>query len=520
LILGTAAWSIRLDPYQPLDDASFYEILGKDLSQGGGYRNLYMPGEPRHRHYPPGYPLIIAGVLRGLGVPPLDQAAVPLKTANLVLLLGSVALSFALFRRAEGLLVSFVSLALLAFHPVIVAMAGSVMSEVPYLFFSLLGVLAFERLVLAQSGAPPRARMLGVLLAAAALAWPAYIRMNGVALGAAAVATLLLRRRRREACLVGGAWIALLLPLALMNGGASGGSYGGEWFLKDWDRGDISPLTPAAFVERVAENVASYAMSLPDVLFQVGSVGRSVLPALMLLAGGCMVIGCVRGFRRQEPFRELYVVLFLGILLLWPARGLRYLLPLFPFLQLYAVRGVVTVAQALGRVARLRRPEWVGAASLTVVLLAGLASGWHVHRAEAREVAKPMGRRAAADWGWIQGTWEGIHWIDTTARYGALTMLRKPYLLYVQTGRKGIAYPWGSVEEVVRQAQNYQVDYILEDASARTQTYLKPAVKVLAAQGRIELAHETSGPHPTRVWRLRGGAAAGAPGRLAVSRIE
>jgi hypothetical protein len=82
-------------------------------------------------------------------------------------------------------------------------------------------------------------------------------------------------------------------------------------------------------------------------------------------------------------------------------------------------------------------------------------------------------------------------------------MLRKPYLLYVNTGRKGVAYPWAAAEEVIRSAETQQVQYIVEDASERTEKFLRPGLRILAARGRIALVYETSERHPTRVWRLR-----------------
>ena len=502
LVLCTAAWSQRLDPYLILDDESFYVILGKDLAETGGYRDLHTPGEPRHQHYPPGYPLIIAAVFRAWGGASPRQIVIPLKLLNFAFLLGSVGLFYALQRGRERPLVVYGSLFLFAFHPVTLGVTGAVYSEPAYLFFSLLGILALERLVMAGTAPRGPAGMLRPVLAGAATAWPVYLRMNGIALGVAGVGTLLLRRRWRQALLLGGIWLAMMAPLFLASRGVPGAGYVSEWFLKDWDRGDASPLTAAALVARLAENVSTYPLFLPDVVFMVGRYGRVLLPLAVPLVGGCLLAGLVGRLREENPLQEVYVVIFLLILLPWPARNLRYLLPVFPFLHLYIVRGVATVAQAVARAARLARPERTGAAALAAVLAGALVSGVHFHLHEAREAAKPVRQRDEGEWGWLQGTWEAIHWIGSTAPYGALTMLRKPYLLYVNTGRQGVAYPWAAAEEVIRSAETQHVQYIVEDASERTERFLSPALSALAARGRIALAYETAGHHPTRVWRL------------------
>jgi hypothetical protein len=45
-------------------DDGLYTILGKSLARGDGFRYLNLPGAPSATHYPPGYPLLLAGLWR------------------------------------------------------------------------------------------------------------------------------------------------------------------------------------------------------------------------------------------------------------------------------------------------------------------------------------------------------------------------------------------------------------------------------------------------------------------------
>ncbi|HSG81565.1 MAG TPA: hypothetical protein VLC48_04910, partial [Gemmatimonadota bacterium] len=40
-------------------DNAGYMILAESLESGQGYRDLYLPGSPRHVTYPPGYPVLL-----------------------------------------------------------------------------------------------------------------------------------------------------------------------------------------------------------------------------------------------------------------------------------------------------------------------------------------------------------------------------------------------------------------------------------------------------------------------------
>ena len=53
--------SIEPFPVGVFQDDGIYYVLGKSLATGQGYRYLHLPDAPNATHYPPLYPLLLAG---------------------------------------------------------------------------------------------------------------------------------------------------------------------------------------------------------------------------------------------------------------------------------------------------------------------------------------------------------------------------------------------------------------------------------------------------------------------------
>ncbi|MDR3705539.1 MAG: glycosyltransferase family 39 protein [Paludibacteraceae bacterium] len=118
------------------DNVQYYS-LGKSLAEGNGYTStIGFKNEP-HTHFPPGYPVFIAGIMK---IFPNSTDAV--KLFNGLLLYGSILLLFYIIKRISGnIIVAFITGMLCAAHPELLRWATIMMSEILYLFLSLLLVL-------------------------------------------------------------------------------------------------------------------------------------------------------------------------------------------------------------------------------------------------------------------------------------------------------------------------------------------------------------------------------------------
>ena len=148
-------------------DAFTYIILAKSLLREGGYLS---------KHWQPGFPVMLAGMLAVVG---LDF--VRLKLVMVTLGLFTAALSVPFYARL-GLSHAAPALALLfAATPIYFDYSHRLMSEIPFLMFSLSALVALEVL---RKGTTPRSEWVaGVALTlTGALSAAVFVRGNGLAL--------------------------------------------------------------------------------------------------------------------------------------------------------------------------------------------------------------------------------------------------------------------------------------------------------------------------------------------------
>ena len=81
----------------PLGDNAAYYLLGKSLAEGTGYTDLHGIEPATAYHFPPGYPVIIAGAIKFIGA-----NVVGVKAINSLFLLSSILLFFFIIKRVTG----------------------------------------------------------------------------------------------------------------------------------------------------------------------------------------------------------------------------------------------------------------------------------------------------------------------------------------------------------------------------------------------------------------------------------
>ena len=123
-----------------MHDSGVYVSLAYSLVTGEGYREIYEVGLPSHTKYPPVFPLLLAFVIYLFDV---DFWAMRL----LITGLGVVALYvvYMFFRRIAGDKVALTVLVLTGVSPGIWFYSQSILSEIPYLLVSFVGLLCLEK---------------------------------------------------------------------------------------------------------------------------------------------------------------------------------------------------------------------------------------------------------------------------------------------------------------------------------------------------------------------------------------
>ncbi|HSW28723.1 MAG TPA: glycosyltransferase family 39 protein [Longimicrobiales bacterium] len=414
-------------PHSGGDNAT-YLSLAYSLLHDGSYTELFDPARLPHTKYPPVFPGLLAlFMLAGA------RTWVAFKAVAVLSTLGAVALTYLWAERRLGAVWGAGVALLLAVSSAVVYYSHWILSDPTFLVLTLLAVWALERSD--GEGAGPGWLVLGV--AATGLAY--FTRSAGLPLVVALGAFLALRRRWRA---LGATAVALGVPMLLWSlraRGAGQGEYGSEFWLVDpYDPGQ-GRVGPGGLLGRFWENLVGYlGTHLPGGVVGVGTPLLGVFGvALVALA----VVGWVRAVRRRPGPAELFLPLYAGLILLWPAvwSGDRFVLPLYPLLFLYAALALRELLTPRGK----GLASAAGAVAFLVVVLPAVKS-WTTSVQDA-SACSAMVRRGGpfACYGPGIGSFvEAARWAGDNLPEGSAVLSRKPSMFYVLSGLPSRTFPF------------------------------------------------------------------------------
>lgn len=274
--------------------------------------------------YPNGFPLLLAPVV---GLAEFDFVA--MKAFCTLFFLLSLPLVFQLVRdRSADLFPAFFVTILVAVHVDFVEHADNVLSDFPFLFFSLASLLFMTRASSARDQV-----LLGFLMF-----YAYFTRDLGICLIPALIAYQVSHperdERKRRRVLPYLVFVALTgLSLLLLPPGGTN------------HVGVLLEVTPTTIVR----NVGHYA-------FLIGTIFTLAwIPVVSTVAGMAPIFaGAVLAGRKNLTFL-VYTASYLFVLLLWPAMGLRFLFPVVPLLAFFWLEGATWMLGKLVGGTRARR---------------------------------------------------------------------------------------------------------------------------------------------------------------------
>lgn len=429
LILASAVLAfLRFNSLQigtSYDDAK-YIILAESLASGQGYELINFPRPQIERNFPPGWPLVLAPFTL---VFPKNYDT--LKIVSLVLWLASIILIYKLFSKRLDSPYLEILTALVALNPLLVGTSVMLMSESAYLFFSLLALVAFDKV---------DGKKFGWLILASLLAfYTQQVRTIGIALTASLLVILLLSKRFKEMGMIGILFIggfALQGWINLRNGGTVISS------------GYEAQVLSGSLMEKVGQvwsNASGYfdqvlAGSLIPIF---GTRLDTMFGWLFLLLNIAILLLLVLGlFKLKLEWIHIYFVIYMaGILAFWnPQVGsvkARFLIPILPFLYFYFLNGLKWLTKENTRIV-------IGiSAFIALVLLARNIQDW---RSPIREQMTDLSI--------------GSSWIAENAPADAIVMVNEPVPAYVHVKRKTINFPKNG-QDLEQYLNNQGVDYII-----------------------------------------------------------
>lgn len=511
LVLGLLSAVMLLNGHLvPAGDNATYMVLGQSLVTGKGYRMISDPRSPEMALYPPGYPLLVAGVLALTGtVSDLLAAILPLKWLSVAFYLGAIGLAYGIFRRRNPNLATATAL-LMAVNPELLHFSNEVGTEIPYLFLSLGCIWLFQRY-----RREPSHR--GLVYVALLLALTFYVRSIALVLAMSFGVYLLIRRQLKHAVLLLLVTGVLVLPWfiytsTLPTTGTSVGLGRGYFALYfSSDPYGVAKASPSDWIARVVQNLRIYALDIwPGMLFPHASSVAGVLgPAgvvFLATTSLLLLLGFVLEARRGQA-SEWYVVLFFASCVGYLWAQSRLIVPIIPFAVYYSL---VAIDFLLGLVLRVRqkiRNPALAAVCLALLLSALVADVRSIQRNMRDGFAQSVDTYYARDAEWSNYL-QAMRWIAADTAEPAVVVCRKADLLYILTGHRALEYPYSADGvELMHSVRDNRVAYVIEDAFTWTRTtkqYLQPALEGWRAgePAALSLAFETDAPR-TRVWRVQ-----------------
>lgn len=462
----------------PGGDNAGYMILGDALRGGHGYRDLYLPAQPLHAKYPPLLPALLA-VLGWLGGLQLFKLVMLACTTAAVWLTARVGRDLA----GEG--PALLAAALLALNPTLLEYGHYVLSEAPFVLLVLLALYGTLREDRAGD-------VVAVLAAVGAFA----TRTAGLTVLLAVPIGWVVRGRRRAAATAAAAALATMVLWGLYQRWAAPGQPGylHELILIDPYDPAAGSVGAAGLVARAARNLWAYVGTVvPQTVLGAGRVGTP-LALLGVAFSGLALFGWARRARREPGAPVMFVLLYAGLIAVWPDvwTDRRFLLPLVPLLSVFALGGLADAGP------RLRR--WV---PIAVVLVIGVPCvAWIVDRVPERmECVASYRAGSPCDAPAFASLYAAARWAAEHTEPDAVVVNRKPRLFYWISRRRGDVYPYSSDPETVMAAiDGMGADYVVVDqVSGTTPRYLVPAIR--AHQARFEPVYEGGAP-PSYIFRV------------------
>jgi hypothetical protein len=467
----------------PRFDGAGYAVLARSIGSGRGYREIDHPDAPRHAHFPPGYPLVLAAIWSVTG--PSAAAAHAFSMACTIVATLLAWLGFRSWQKPGIALLMGLALAVNWRW----GRDGSAIQSEP--MFAMLGLgawLVSQRT--ARRGGWPIGVLLGVLLGMTTLT-----RHVGIALAAAVIADLGIGGRRREAMAT---TVTLMIVLAPWI----------AWLavVRTHTQVGLVPMRGLAGV--MAENGLFYTRRLIDqVVGPVVEVFTVFRPrysgwatAGSVIASAVIVLGWFRLVRsRESRSAGMIPMMTLAILLAWPfTEAGRFLVPLIPFLIAGLCEGVAAILEAAGF--RGREDSEAGSFSLrslaaALVLAASIPFSLYAalyHRAEA-------GRRTN------DGFDSACAWIARQAEPPGPVLTRHPGEVFWLTGRRAITPPdEATAEDVAALAARYRTVFLLIDDDRFARAPKSPLGRYERAfPDRVERVFDSAGDRPVVVDRLK-----------------
>lgn len=496
--------SFQLGVY--MDDAS-YAVLAQSIAFSDKYGLVNVPGQPESTRYPFGFPLLLSPFAK---LVPNNPESMKLASLLATLLNGCLLFfGWPYLSQNKSYWWGLTIAALYLKAPLVVGHTRMVMSEPAFTTFVLATLILAEKCLSENEQKPVQALLLGGIAA-----FTVFIRTLGIVLWAAIVIRLLFALPIRKSLkilgylFIGGAVVVgavvILTPVSVSDLAPT--EYADQ--LRNpqaWGQVQIeTDLAP-----RLWSGLKDYARQhVREVIVPIGGGQREVelgqrlgisdlSLATGLGVGSLIILGSFSFFVRKgvSSTAYIFVILYLGAILLWPWRGARFLYPIIPFLHYWFLFGILIIIDQVERF----KPLSIHSGRLisricliTIVTIMLLSSLYKTMTNNSHTTEYTRNLRV------------GTTWLRDNSPADALIMAQQPQSIYLYSQRKTIEYPdvanFADLQKVIEERG---VDYILiapklewrADGSLVYDEYTRdiflPLLNRLRQMERLQLVYES-----------------------------
>jgi hypothetical protein len=386
------------------DDFSLYLLHAKNMVEGKTYADsgyIYNPAYPSLSPivYPPILPLILAPVYALWG---LNLAAMK-ATISIIFLLFLLLLPL-FFREYLPFSYLLALVAIIGFSPYFWDFKDEIRADIPFLFFSYLTLFFINA---AQQSEMPKQEQLWRGLLVGSLAYLAYgTRTLGVVLVLCLLVWELIRLRR-------------VRPFAVV----AFFQFGVLAILQAW-------LIPSSgYFDQFELNLEYMFLNTLSYLFALAALWDNgyLVPlqtVLFIVAISLAIIGYWERVKTRMSIFELFALLYVGLLIVWPVyQGLRFLIPFIPLYIVYVLVGINQIGLVQPRVEKV----------VVRVMLATIMLSYAAHYTTVNYGILPDGVATEDAVGLF-------NYVQTNTEDDAVFIFRRPRALALFTNRSAAVY--------------------------------------------------------------------------------
>ena len=316
------------------DNASYY-VFGRSIAHGDGYVNAHVVHKSPVNSFPPGYSALISVVMKTVG-----EDITTIKKTNGVLYFLSLIILFFFFRQiSQNIHLSFILTLVMMFNFYLLQYSTWMMSEIPFIFFSSLSLLALAQLN--QNKNPLKDYWFYIFLLSMVASY--HIRSQGIALFGGVFLFFLLQRNWKYLAATTLGFIGLIIPWMIRNSKLGSSPYESALKYKDYynrANGEMEGL--GDWIDRFTQNFSRYMTNeIPSAMFGYQpdySAGSWAAGILILVFVG---FGIFKAKKLQIAIAG-YILATFAILMIWPPvwTGARFMLPIVPILIFFFFFGI------------------------------------------------------------------------------------------------------------------------------------------------------------------------------------